>query len=307
MSLKTTLISTLGLGTLLAASGCALNPSDPGVPGKPTVTHPDVTGTVFTIVFENHEQSEVLKPDVPTFYALSEKYGSADAYISDTHPSLPNYIIMTGGETRGINNDNDPLNNTIISGKDNIADQLDAAGIEWRAYMENMKEPCKLDSTALYSAHHNPFLYYQTMRDDKARCQDKVVDYDANFDKDLADDTFKYMWITPDMCHDMHNCSPQEADAWLKKTVDKIMASPGYKNDGAIFILFDEGSLRILNAGADLATIVISPKLVSVPYVSQTTFDHQSYLATVEDIFGMPRLATTKDATPMNEFFVQKK
>ena len=306
MSLKTTLISTLGLGTLLAASGCALNPSNPGVPGSPAVTHPDVTGTVFTIVFENKEQSEVLKPDVPTFYALSEKYGNADAYISETHPSLPNYIIMTSGDTRGIGNDNDPLDNTIVKGEDNLADQLDVAGIEWRAYMESMGEPCKYETAMPYSAHHNPFLYYQTMRDDKARCQDKVVDFDKNFDKDLAADTFQYMWITPDMCHDMHDCSPQEADAWLKKTVDKIMASPGYKNGGALFILFDEGSLRILNAGADLATIVVSDKLVSPGYSTDTRFDHQSYLATVEDIFGMPRLPTTKDATPMNEFFVQK-
>ena len=172
--------------------------------------------------------------------------------------------------------------------------------------MESMGEPCKYETALPYSAHHNPFLYYQTMRDDKARCQDKVVDFDKNFDKDLADDTFRYMWITPDMCHDMHDCSPQEADAWLKKTVDKIMASPGYKNGGAIFILFDEGSLRILNAGADLATIVVSEKLVSPGYSTDTRFDHQSYLATVEDIFGMPRLSTTKDATPMSEFFVQK-
>src|SRR6185503_19397290 len=69
-SLKTILISTLGLGTLLAASGCTLSPANSGVPGSPAVTHPDVQGTVFTIVFENKEQSEVLKPDVPTFYSL---------------------------------------------------------------------------------------------------------------------------------------------------------------------------------------------------------------------------------------------
>src|SRR5689334_14660191 len=255
-SLKTTLISTLGLGTLLAANGCALSPANSGVPGSPAVTKPDIQGTVFTIVFENKEQSEVLKPDVPTFYSLSEKFGNADAYISETHPSLPNYIIMTSGDTNGIGNDNDPLDNISIDGKDNLADQLEAAGIEWRAYMDAMGEPCKMTSALPYSAHHNPFLYYKSLVSDKARCEDRVVDFEKNFDKDLADDTFRYMWITPDMCHDMHDCDAQTADAWLKKTIDKIMASPGYKNGGAIFVLFDEGSMRILNAGADLATIV---------------------------------------------------
>lgn len=305
MSLKTTLLSTLGLGTLLAAAGCSFSPSNSGVPGSSAVTHPDVTGTVFTIVFENHAQDEVLKPDVPTFYSLSEKYGNADAYISSTHPSLPNYILMTSGDTQGIGNDNGPLDSTPIKGTANLADQLDAAGIEWRAYMDSMGEPCKMVADLPYAVHHNPFVYYETMQNDKARCQDKIVDLEANFDKDLAADTFQFMWISPDMCHDMHDCSPQDSDAWLKKMVDKIMASPGYKNGGAIFILFDEGSLRILNAGADLATIVISPKLVSQPYNTDTRFDHRSYLATIEDIFEMPRLATTKDATPMNEFFVE--
>jgi hypothetical protein len=304
MRSKSMILSALGLvSTMFAATGCGLSPANSGVPGSPAVLHPDVKGTVFTIIFENHEQSEVLKPDAPTFMALSEKYGNADAYISNTHPSLPNYIMLTSGDTKGINNDNDPLQNTVIDGTDNLADQLDAAKLDWRAYMESMGDPCTFESNTLYSAHHNPFLYYKTMASDKARCQDKIVDFDANFDKDLAADTFKYMWISPNMCNDMHNCDAKTADAWLKKTVDKIQASPGYKNGGVIFILFDEGSLRILNAGADLATIVVSENLVSPGYSTSTRFDHKSYLATVEDIFGMPRLATTKDATPMDEFF----
>lgn len=301
-----TLLTTLGTGALLAITGCQLNPSNPGVPGSSAVKHPDVPGTVFTIVFENKDGEDVLKPDVPTFYALSEKYGSADAYITGVHPSLPNYILLTSGDTQGIGNDNDPLDNKSIGGTENLADQLDAAGIEWRAYMDGMKDACKMSSEGTYSAHHNPFLYYESLASDKARCKDRVVDFEANFAKDLEADTFRYMWITPDMCHDMHDCSPLVADAWLKKTVDQIMASPGYKNGGAIFVLFDEGSLRILGAEADLATIVISPNLVEPGYSTDTRFDHRSYLATIEDIFGMPRIVTTKAATPMDEFFKTK-
>lgn len=300
-----TLMATLGIAALALTTGCQLNPTNPGVPGSSEVKHPDVPGTVFTIVFENHEASEVLKPDVTTFYGLSEKYGNANAYISRVHPSLPNYIMMTSGDTQGIGNDNGPTGSNLLDTKENLGEQLDAAGVEWRAYMEDMGEPCNMVASSLYAVHHDPFVYYKSLSDDKARCQDKVVDFKANFEKDLAADTFKYMWITPNMCNDMHNCDAKTADAWLKTTTDMIMASPGYKNGGAIFIMFDEGSLRILNAGADLATIVVSEKLVSPGYSSDTTFDHKSYLATIEDIFQMPRLATTKDAVPMDEFFVE--
>jgi len=302
-----TLVMTLGIcGSLAGVSGCALNAANPGVPGKPDVKAPDVTGTVFTIVFENHAQSEVLKPDAPTFLSLSQSYGNANAYISSTHPSLPNYIEMTSGDKHGIANDNGPTGPNVIAGNDNLADQLDAAGVKWRAYMEDMGEPCKMESAGLYAVHHNPFVYYSSLAEDKPRCEEHVVDMAQHLDEDLAADKYDYVWITPNMCNNMHDCPPATADAWLKTTVDKLMASPGYKAGGAIFILFDEGSLRILGAAADLATIVVSDKLVSPGYTTDTRFDHASYLATLEDIFQMPRLPTTQNATPMDEFFVER-
>ncbi|HEY2368736.1 MAG TPA: alkaline phosphatase family protein, partial [Polyangiaceae bacterium] len=123
---------------------------------------------------------------------------------------------------------------------------------------------------------------------------------------DLDSGAYKYMWISPNMCNDMHNCAADVADAWLEKTVAQITASKAYQNGGALFILFDEGSMRILGAAADLPTIVMSPNLVAPAFVSDTFYDHRSYLATVEDIFQIPRLPTTIDATPMNAFFRPK-
>jgi len=294
---------TLGSALLLATAGCTLGPANPGVPGSPDVKKPAIDGTVFTIVFENHEQHEVLRPEVPTFYNLSETYGSADAYISNLHPSLLNYIVMTSGDTQGVGNNNGPDLNPL-STKDNLGEQLDAAGVKWRAYMEDMGTPCNMKSTGDYAVHHNPFVYYTSLTKDKARCKDRVVDFEDHFEDDLATGDYRFMWITPNMCNNMHNCGPDVADAWLKKVVGQIQDSPGYKNGGAIFIMFDEGSVRILGASADLPTVIVSEKLVEKGYVTDTRFDHTSYLATIEDIFDMPRLKTTKDATPMDEFFV---
>lgn len=296
-------ISLLILPAVVLAA-CA--PIDPGVPGSSAVTHPKVDGTVFTIVFENENENDVIVPSNPNFYALAQSEGTAAAYISSTHPSLPNYIMMTSGATNGITNDNDPGDNTPIAGHANVADQLDAAGIPWRGYMESMGDPCGMVSTDLYAAHHDPFVYYATMSSDAARCDQHIVDYDANFDHDLASGAYRYMWVTPNMCDDMHNCSSSDADAWLGTIIPKIQASDAYKKGGAIFILFDEGYLRFAGGGADLPTIVASPNLVSPGYVAETTFDHRSYLATVEDIFGMPRLSTTVDAVPMSEFFLSR-
>ncbi len=286
-------------------AGCS-GPTNVGTQGVSTVSNPNVTGTVFTIIFENEAADTVLTPTNPNFWKLSHENGTATSYVSTTHPSLPNYIMLTSGSTNGVITDGDPKANVVVGGNANLADQLDAAKIPWRAYMEDMGTSCNFDSTGNYSAHHDPFLYYQSMTSDPQRCSDHVVDFAQSFQSDLDSGAYKYMWISPNMCNDMHNCSGPVADAWLGETVAKITASKAYQNGGAIFILFDEGSLRFLGAAADLATIVMSPKLVSPGFVSSTFYDHRSYLATIEDIFGMPRLPTTVDATPMSAFFQPK-
>ena len=302
MKRKHTILLTAIAVALVGAAGCSSTPNT-GTQGSAAITQPDVPGTVFTIVFENDDGINVMQAANPTFMKLAAQYGEAKAYVSATHPSLPNYIQMTSGATQGANNDSDPPANVQVPGTENLADQLDAKGVPWRAYMESMGEPCKMTSSGDYSAHHDPFLYYSTMANDPARCAEHVVDYDTNFATDLASGKYRYMWITPNMCNDLHNCSSQVADAWLDKTTQLIMASDAYKNGGAIFVLFDEGSQRLLGAAADLATIVISPNLAQPGVPSYTSFDHRSYLASVEDIFDLGRLPTTSAATSMDEFF----
>lgn len=286
----------------LSIGGCAA--TNPGVPGDPAVTRPLVEGTIFTIVFENENADDVLVPALPNFYELSRTYARADAYVTNYHPSLLNYIIMTSGSTHGMTTGDAPATNVAIEGNENLADQLDAAGIRWRAYMESMGEPCDMEMNDPYRVNHNPWVYYTSMAGDRARCEEHVVDFDVHFGEDLWSGAYRYMWITPNNCSNMHDCTADVADEWLGRVVGQIMESPAYQNGGAIFILFDEGELRLGSAEANLATIVISPRLRERGYASQTRFDHRSYLATIEDIFGLPRLPTTVDATPMSEFFV---
>ncbi len=293
--------AALALGAA-CASGCTLNAAEPGVPGTPHVTTPSVDGTVFTIVLENHSAQEVLHPKLPNLYHLSETFARADAYVSHMHPSLLNYLVMTSGTRFGVTSSAPPSKNFTYDGP-TIADQLEDAAIPWRAYMESMREPCRMESDYPYVVNHNPFVYYPRLTSDRALCEDRVVDFDEHFDADLAADKYDYMWITPNQCHNMHDCRAEVGDAWLGKVVDKILASPGYQRGGALFILFDEGSTRVFSAEANLATVVASPNLVAAPMNTRTRFGHDSYLATVQDIFGFERFDTTRCSTPMNELF----
>jgi phosphatidylinositol-3-phosphatase len=296
--------------TLLAAAllvpamgGCGTNTQ--GQPASLTVGHPNIPGTVFTIVFENEAASDVLTPANPYFYSLVQQYGTPSGYGGSVHPSLPNYIMMTSGSTNGITTDNDPAQNSQLPGPDNIAAQLDGAQtpIMWRAYMESMGAPCNMASDSDYSAHHDPFLYYQYVVGDAARCAQHVVDFDQNFAGDLASGLYRYMWITPNMCNDMHNCAASVSDSWLATVMPQILASEGYKKGGVVFILFDEGNSRAPGAFATLPTLVISANLAKTPIVDSSPYDHASYLATVEDILGLGRLPSTTGIASMDDLF----
>ena len=295
------LCSVLAASTILAGAACSNGESASSSAGL--VEHPDVPGTVFTIVFENEDADNVISPKNPFFAQLAAQYAHPTTYESATHPSLPNYVMMLSGATDGIINDSDPTVNFTVPGKANLADQLDAANVPWRAYMEGMGAPCATETDGMYTAHHNPFVYFWTMRMNTARCEKQIVDFDAHFSEDLASNTYRYMWITPNKCNDMHDCPTQTGDAWLKNVMGQIMSSPGYLNGGAIFILFDEGNSKAPGAEANLPVIVVSPNLKTTPYVTSTPFDHRSYLATVEDIFGLDRLSTTAKVTSMDELF----
>lgn len=280
-----------------------------GVSGSNEVRDLPIEGTIFTIVFENHSQDAVLSPKNPYLMDLASRYGTADAYLGTLHPSLPNYIVMTSGTTHGVD-DNGPPSENSIGGNDNLADQLDSAGIPWRAYMEDMGEPCVMNDVGEYAVRHNPFVYYTSLSGDEARCREHVVDMETHFAADLASNEYRYMWITPNLCNDMHDCPTQTGDEWLSQIIPQIMESPGYKAGGAIFLLWDEGNADasyitwyLVENPQNIPFVLISEDLVSPGFVSNIRYGHDSYLATVQDAFGLPRLRRTKNSVPMADFF----
>ncbi len=308
MRISRATLAALPLLLLPLFSACSA--SNSGSAGTPDVVALPITGTIYTIVFENHGVDAVFDPKNTYFNQLAQEYGTADAYLANDHPSLTNYMRMTSGTNQGFG-DNGPPSQHQADGSDNLADQLDAAGITWRAYMEDMVDPCRMTDNGKYAVKHNPFVYYTSLTNDQARCDEHVVDFDQHFTEDLAANQYKYMWITPNMCHSMHDCDTTVGDAWLAEVIPQIMASPGYQEGGAIFVLFDEGDADATYAWSlvfkrpqNVPAIVISDKLVYPGFVSDTTYTHNSYLATIEDAFGLPRLATTQEATPMADFFI---
>jgi phospholipase C len=265
---------------------------------------------VFIIVMENQEASSIVgNSAAPYLNSLAAQYARAANFYGTGHPSLPNYLALTGGSTFNISSD---CNDCFINAT-NIADQIELAGRSWKAYMESMPQPCFVgDAGPLYAQRHNPFIYYDDIRNNPARCN-KIVPLDQ-LTADLQSNSVPdYVWITPNLCNDMHDCSISTGDDWLKTWVPRILASPAWKDNGVLFITFDEGTSDVGpacrgTAGGRVDTLVISP-LVQRGFTSQTSYDHFALLHTIEAAWGLPLLGNAADncAAPMADFFARNK
>jgi hypothetical protein len=275
-------------------------PTQTSVPsGLPNFSH------VFIIVMENKEASQIVgNRFAPYINQLANDYARAADFYATSHPSLPNYLALTGGDTFGISSD---CNRCYVN-QDNIASQLETAGKTWKAYMESMPNPCFIgDALPDYRVNHDPFIYYDNIRTNPDLCN-KVVPF-SQFAVDLQSNSMPdFVWITPNTCNDMHNCAISVGDSWLKTWVPKILASSAWKNGGVLFITFDEGTTRkgccSYAAGGKVDTLVISP-LVKIGYVSNSPLDQYSLLKTIETSWNLPLLGkAASESTPlMSEFF----
>jgi hypothetical protein len=283
---------------LLAAAPIAAvartSPSAAG-PAIPSFSH------IFVIVLENQEYGDVIgNPKLPYLNKLASTYGLATASYGVSHPSLPNYLALTGGATFGVTSD---CTDCFVNAP-NLVDQLETAGKSWKAYMEGMPRPCFLGNQAPYVQKHNPFIYYDDVRTDPVRCG-KIVPL-TTFSDDLAANAVpNFAWITPDQCHDLHSCSDEQGDAWLTTWVPQILDSSAWKDGGALFITFDEGTTDAGccgGSGGHVATLVISP-LGASGFQAATPIDHYGLLRTIDDAWGMPPLGAAATAASLAAFF----
>ena len=258
---------------------------------------------VFLIVMENEESTGVMGNNAAAYInTLATGHGLATQYFAVSHPSLPNYLALTAGSTFGIASD---CTGCYVNAT-NIADQVESSGRSWKAYLESMPSSCYVGDAYPYMQKHNPFIYYNDVRTNPARCAEHVVPF-TQLSTDLTNGTVpNFAWITPNMCNDMHDCSIATGDAWLANVVPGILASSAFQNGGVLFITWDEGESSAgccgNAAGGQVATLVIAPNGVA-GLRSTIAETHYSLLRTIEDAWGLSALGQAASAVAMREYF----
>lgn len=243
---------------------------------------------------ENHTDSQVLgSSSAPYETTLAHQCGTASRYASVGSPSLPNYVGATSGGTWGIGDDDGPAAHPLTV--DNLFRQVRAAGRTERSYEEGMSAPCSLAPGGSYAVKHNPAAYYATGADRAACRADDLplggID-SGTMAHDLAADALPaFSFVTPDLCHDTHDCSVATGDAWLSLWVPRILSSPAYRAGTTVVVVaWDEPT--------PMPNIVVSP-FTPAATVASPSFTHYSLLRTTEEMLGLPLLAGATSATSM--------
>ena len=294
-----TLSSTLLVAALLATPAGAARPTKPFK--QPRVGHVWVIvleNQNYASTFGEPAADPYLAQTLPAQGALLQ------SYYATGHESNDNYLSLVSGQPPNAETQADcqifsefagglELPGGVEAGEgcvypssvQNIGTQLSAAGRKWKAYQQDMGNDSARESVACghpalnaldetqkaepgdgYATRHDPFVYFHSVIDDQAYCNEHVVALGApdgtmpagalRHETGLATDlakvahTPRFSFITPNLCEDGHDypCVNQEGgvsaladiDRFLETWVPKITSSPAFQRNGLLEITFDE-------------------------------------------------------------------
>ncbi|HEX8133280.1 MAG TPA: alkaline phosphatase family protein, partial [Actinomycetes bacterium] len=264
-------------------------PKPPHALPSPAASH------VVLVVEENHELSQVVGArQAPFLNRLAARGTLLTRYYAITHPSLPNYVALVAGDPLGIHGDC----STCHRRGRTLVDQLQAAGISWKAYYQGLPEPCSTAVTAgAYAEKVNPFLHLDSVRSAPWRCR-WVVPLGQLGDDLRRGRLPRFAMVTPDLAHSMHSGSIAQADAFLRRLDRQLLTAPAQRGGILLIVTFDEGTsdhgLNGRRGGGHVATIVVGP---GVPAGGRdpTPYDHYALLRSLEQRFGLRPLRHAAD------------
>ncbi len=273
--------------------------------------------TVFVILLENRNWTEIKGNTNAPFIngTLLPMASHCEQYFNppDLHPSEPNYLWLEAGTNFGIWDDNDPAINHQNT-TNHLAAQLRSAAISWRSYDEDIAgDTVPLTAINGYAPRHNPFVFFDDLTGTNNPNDAYGVAHNRPYAELMADLTnntvARYNFIVPNTCDDGHNvCAPQQdevrqADDWLASEVPKIFNSAAYSNQGAIFIVWDEGDGT---SDGPIGMILLSPLARGGGYGNNLHYTHSSFLRTLQEIFNVsPWLGDAANATDLSDLFQQ--
>ena len=293
----------LGAAALLAAEAIADTDDASSRPAALAASAPNPSAVplsrrsrIAVIVMENKGYRQVIgSPAAPYLNSLARHYASATRFYAVAHPSLPNYLALTAGSPLGTHTDRPGV---AFEGP-NLLTQLSSAGFSWKAYVAGVPSTCYLGARAPgYVKALNPFVYFEQITQDPARCS-RIVPSSRLFTDLRTNSVPDLSWITPSLCQDTHRCGVRTGDRFLSKLVPSLLRELG--PHGALFILWDEGTTNRgccgSSGGGRVPALFVGPDVRADTRIT-APINQYSVLRTLESAFGVSALGSARSASP---------
>jgi hypothetical protein len=139
-------------------------------------------------------------------------------------------------------------------------------------------------------------VYFEDIRNSDEVCSNVVPLDELSADLGSSGPA-RFVWITPNLCNDAHDCDISVGDAFLAEIVPTFLETFG-PND-LLVITYDEGQTDDgccgVPGGGHIPTVLAGPAAREGAESSQP-YTLYSILRTVEDGFGLPLLGHAGDA-----------
>jgi acid phosphatase len=262
-------------------------PSRTGLPGPTRITK------LLVVLVENHSL-DAMRREMPYTVGLAERYGYATAYRAITHPSLPNYLAISAGDTFGIADDQGPGAHPIRTGS--VFGEAIGRGLTATVYAEDMPGTCATSNSQGYAVRHNPWTYHIAER---AACSRHDVPLTR-----LAGDVRTGRlpnagMVVPNVCHDAHDCPAAQADAWMRSVMGDVLGGPDFRSGRLLVVITADEDAH--DQGNRVLTTLVTPQLHRA--VVRSPLDHYSLSRLYSEVLGAPPLRRAATAASVATAF----
>lgn len=309
-----------------AAGGCggASGPAgaDNGAAGMAgTGGSPASIAQVFVVAMENENIGQIYgnSGEAPyingTLMQFAHATGFTDELPADL-PSEPHYVWLEAGTNafadHTFTTDDAPSAGNSTGSTAHLATQLTAANVSWTAYEEGIDTAnggCPIAGAGFYAPKHDPFVFFLDVAGSppsatSGPCAAHLKDLSALAGDLAAGAVARYVFITPDLCHDMHGadgCPDSDlihaGDTWLSETMPSLLAFAS-AHAAIVFLVWDEG-----DATGHMPFLALGPA-AKPGYAGAVSYTHSSVLKTVEEILGVPLLPTVASANDLGDLLM---
>jgi len=276
----------------LVAAACSATTGSSRSAASPTVPR---FAHVVVVVMENKNYGAIIgRPDeAPYINTLAAAGAVFSNSFAVTHPSQPNYLALFSGSTHGLTSDNCPQN---FKTAPNLGAELIGAKLTFAGYSESMPKAGYTGcggTISLYARKHNPWVDFSNV---PAASNLTFAEFPTAY-RHLPTVSF----VIPNLCHDMHSCSRDRGDHWIKAHLGGY-ASWALNHNSLLIITWDEDGTKFLGFGGDnnkIPTIFYGAHVRPGTYSERT--GHYGLLRTIEDMYGLAHAGASAHASPITD------